>query len=93
MKQDREKKLWFRAKRYGYGWYPHAWQGWLVVFVWLLLFTGIVSWLNLKFANIWVAVTLSLLAGGFLTGVLYAIALKTGEKPRWKWGENKEDPE
>jgi len=24
-------KLWFKAKRYGWGWTPACWQGWLVL--------------------------------------------------------------
>jgi hypothetical protein len=29
-----EKKYWFPAKRYGWGWgIPNVWQGWLVLFV------------------------------------------------------------
>jgi hypothetical protein len=23
-------KLWFKAKNYGWGWYPITWQGWLI---------------------------------------------------------------
>jgi hypothetical protein len=26
-----EKKLWFKAKRYGFGWTPCSWEGWVVV--------------------------------------------------------------
>jgi len=30
-------KVWFKAKRYGYGWYPSSWQGLLITITFLLL--------------------------------------------------------
>ena len=30
-------QLWFKAKKYGYGWYPATWQGWLVILVYLTI--------------------------------------------------------
>ncbi len=24
-------KYWFKAKNYGWGWYPATWQGWLIL--------------------------------------------------------------
>lgn len=91
MKQSKHKKPWFRAKRYGYGWRPNSWQGWTVLFIWIALFAGIIAWLNLVFENAFIAVALSILAGAFLTGVLYVISMKTGEKPRWQWGDDKDE--
>lgn len=32
--------MWFRAKRYGWGWRPVTWQGWAVVAVWVAAFSG-----------------------------------------------------
>ncbi len=37
------QKYWFKAKEYGWGWYPSSRQGWLVMLVWLLAFTANVS--------------------------------------------------
>ena len=34
------RRPWFKAKRYGWGWAPATWQGWLV----LLLFIGLTVW-------------------------------------------------
>lgn len=33
-------QLWFRAKHYGWGWYPVTWQGWLtlVIGVWAIAY-------------------------------------------------------
>ncbi len=33
-----EEKVWFPAKKYGWGWgLPCTWQGWLVAALWLVL--------------------------------------------------------
>jgi len=35
---EEEKKFWFPAKRYGWGWgLPCRWQGWVVLLIYLLL--------------------------------------------------------
>ncbi len=74
-----KKELWFKAKEYGWGWYPCSWQGWLVLLAWAVLFVLAIvkmdhEWLkNLVFIIILIA-------------VLIGICLKKGEKPRWRWG-------
>jgi uncharacterized membrane protein len=30
------RKLWFKAKRYGFGWIPCSWEGWLVLIAFVL---------------------------------------------------------
>jgi hypothetical protein len=72
-----KKKLWFRAKMYGWGWYPSSWEGWLVLTVFALLI--IISALTLG--------PFSLLVATPLTIILIYICYKTGEKPRWRWGK------
>jgi len=80
-----ERKYWFPAKRYGWGWgIPSSWQGWLVLAAFLgLLVVG--SWLFPPSARLgaylaYVAVLCVLLVG--------TCWLK-GEPPRWRWGGNK----
>ncbi len=34
------KKYWFRPKRYGYGFEPISWEGWLVTFLFILAILG-----------------------------------------------------
>ena len=74
------KKLWFRRKIYGLGWYPVTWEGRVTILVWVTLFTfGVVTmdheWLkNLVFIIL-------------MTGVLIWICYKKGEKLRWQWGK------
>lgn len=80
------KKVWFKAKKYGYGWTPATWEGWVV----LAIFLGLV------FLNIWmvdpassdrevlvqtIPVTIVLIV------ILIFVCVKKGEKPRWRWGD------
>lgn len=40
-----ERKYWFRAKRYGWGWgLPTAWQGWVVMALFSCLLLVAVCW-------------------------------------------------
>ena len=76
------KKYWFPAKRYGWGWGPPStWQGWAV----LLGFAALVG------AGIVVfppqeGVGRLLAYLGLLTALLVAICWWKGEPPRWRWG-------
>ncbi|KVC51726.1 hypothetical protein [Burkholderia diffusa] len=78
------KRIWFPAKRYGWGWgLPVAWQGWVVL---LLFGTGII-------ASAWVVPPhRSPIAYGacivVLVALLTAVCWIKGEKPRWRWGKD-----
>jgi len=88
-------RLWFRARRYGWGWQPATWQGWLVLaiylvgfFVWLghYIFaatqSGHPATIGLHFVPL--ADLLPLLV---LTVALVAVCWIKGERPRWRWGK------
>jgi hypothetical protein len=76
-----KKKIWFPAKRYGWGWGPpNCWQGWLVMAVWfLVLLAGIP--LAIRSRVLFVAYAV------FLSAILIFICWLKGEKPRWRWGK------
>lgn len=76
----KKKDIWFKAKHYGWGWYPCTWQGWLVLFIWLILFLLTVK----RFDHEWLK---NLMIVFILTGILIWICYKKGEKPRWRWGK------
>ena len=77
-----EKKIWFPAKRYGWGWgLPVCWQGWVVIVVWVLLL-GAGTFLIPKHPGLYVAYSL------VLALVLIIICYLKGEKPRWRWGKD-----
>ena len=81
------KKLWFRAKIYGYGWYPCAWQGWIIVATYVLLVLYLFRTVDVDSHS--VSDTLIGVFVPFITLslLLIAICYKTGEKPRWRWGK------
>ncbi len=82
-------KLWFRRKKYGYGWYPASWEGWtvLVAFVifqvWNFLRLDSTSHSNSDTIRPFVIETFLAVL------VLIAICRFTGEPARWQWGEKK----
>lgn len=82
---------WFKRKLYGWGWTPVKWQGWLVLFVYiigaLLLFR--ISVLD-TFDELHQPLTRDILINfllklTLLTVILIFICYKKGEKPRWQW--------
>ena len=84
MKQERT--IWFVAKRYGWGWTPATWQGWLVVGVWSAVFTGSIVGIQLVLGDSPSGTFWSLAVGFVLTGILLIITYRTGELPAWHWG-------
>ena len=83
------KYHWFRAKRYGYGWYPITWQGWAVILGYVAVVLGAALLLTSTptdemlvpfFATIIVALV-----------VMIWICVKTGDPLRWRWGEKKDN--
>jgi hypothetical protein len=81
------KTYWFKAKTYGWGWYPSAWQGWLVTLGFLVLQLGNVYRLDfIRGASEQRLATEFVLETFFFVGILIWICYKTGEKPGWRWG-------
>ena len=84
------KHLWFRRKTYGYGWFPLTWQGWAIIAgyilgILLLAFRVQPSWTGEQLVwQLFVPV-------GILFISLITICIKTGEKPRWQWGNRDRD--
>ncbi len=80
------RPLWFKAKRYGWGWYPCTWQGWLIL---LFFIVGVVT--NMSGIDSAVQSPSDLFAHRLpatfiLVVFLIIICYLTGEKPRWRWG-------
>ncbi len=88
-----KRKLWFRSKRFGWGWYPSSWQGWVVTALFSLLYalSGVIFG---AFAPAVVQAGGSVVEGTILfisilillSAALLAICYRYGEKPRWRWG-------
>jgi hypothetical protein len=75
-------RYWFPAKRYGWGWgVPATWQGWLVLILWIVLFT--VGAFILAGRH-WLAFFVFEIG---MVGLIIAICFAKGEPPRWRWGK------
>ncbi len=75
-------ELWFRAKRYGYGWYPANYKGWLVILAYVILFIlSSILFINKDYIHVHIIVVI------ILTSALLVISYKKGEELRWRWGE------
>lgn len=87
MNEQKTKKLWFKRKRYGWGWMPSTWQGWVVLMFYVILITDHV--IAVDFDSISSGDLLTKFIPKFLliTLALIFICYLKGEKPRWSWGE------
>lgn len=86
-------KIWFRAKDYGWGWVPIAWEGWLVIAAFIVLAAGgsflIQHWKRTGGAQ--AAMLLHLAWIALLIAGLIAICYAKGERPEWRWGPRAAD--
>jgi len=77
-----ERKIWFPAKTYGWGWgLPNCWQGWVVMGLWAMLLAGGAALLlpnHLGFFTTYEVV---------MVMALITICYLKGEKPQWRWGK------
>ncbi|MFZ2038690.1 MAG: hypothetical protein WAV11_02030 [Minisyncoccia bacterium] len=88
------KRIWFRRKLYGWGWYPVTWEGWLVILVYIALILTLALTReeyipgNPDSGSNFLVFALPIIV---LTILLITISYKKGEKPRWQWGKRIED--
>ncbi len=88
---EKKNYLWFKAKRFGWGWYPCTWQGWVILLMYVFALV-----LNSIFVNNHVNSMPDLALQFFpetyvLTIFLIIICYVTGEKPSWNWGFKKKE--
>lgn len=88
-----EKEIWFKRKRYGWGWYPATWQGWAVLCIWIVLFVcgEVIFMRHLEEGASWHTVAAFLVYTSVLVSGLIGISYRYGEKPRWQWGDATKD--
>lgn len=82
-----EKKLWFKAKNYGWGWYPASREGWFVMIWYIVALIIIFKKMDPESQpgdEAFVGVTIPFV---IVTAILIFICYKTGEKPEWRWGK------
>ena len=81
-------KLWFKAKRYGSGWYPATWEGWLVTLLYVVLMVTVAAAVDETAQPRNATVAVVVMTWIVLTAALLVICYATGEKPRWRWGKD-----
>ena len=81
-----QNKFWFPAKTYGYGWGPpNCWQGWVVMVLYFAaLAVSAITFLPGKHTAQFLVCAVS------LTLALVIICWLKGERPRWRWGKDRE---
>ncbi len=77
---------WFKRKKYGWGWTPATWQGWLVLAVYLVFIVRMFRHIDAQSHS-----GSDTLIGFFIplivsTAILLIVCYLTGESPRWQWG-------
>lgn len=80
-----EKKLWFKAKCFGWGWYPCSWEGWLVTLIYAFGIFIFATTIDDSSSTREIFFTF-IFPMALLTLVLIRIAYRKGEKPSWRWG-------
>lgn len=79
----RNRNIWFPVKKYGWGWgLPIAWQGWVVLTIYIVLLAyGVFGLMNKSLPIPY------LLYFVIITMLLIIICYLKGEKPGWHWGK------
>lgn len=94
-----KKPLWFKAKQYGWGWYPVTWQGYAITLgfglAYAALFILLLSWLGVAtidggadYRQSSLSALEFIAAFALLTWGMIAICSRYGERPRWRWGRD-----
>ena len=82
------KKIWFKAKTYGYGWYPVTWQGWLIIVGYIVVVVlAAIFTIDTKSPDAAHGIGLFLIIETIAVITLILLARKYGEKARWRWGK------
>lgn len=92
MNEKDHKKYLMKRRRYGWGWVPVTWQGWLLLAMQFAVILTAASFLPAKPAQ----PTISELVRFFLIvaltiGVLILVTIQASPSPRWRWGKKKSD--
>ena len=86
-----DKKLWFKAKCFGWGWYPSSWQGWAILLMYVFAVFTVARQVDSASHSSSDALFGFIPVVYILTVFLLIICYATGEKPRWRWGISKKD--
>lgn len=80
------RSLWFSSKKYGWGWAPASWEGWVVLGTYLIVIVLNFFRINGQTHSVSDTLISFIPETSVLTFFLTYICIKTGEEPRWRWG-------
>ncbi len=83
-KNQQKREIWFKRKRFGLGWYPSSWQGWLVTF----FYAGFVILLSMRIdenSTMEEVMIRFAFPSLLLTLIFMKIAYKKGQSLKWQW--------
>ena len=81
---------WFKRRRFGWGWTPTTWQGWLCVVLAVALIFANSLFLDTHYIS-WVRISLYAVNTVAIIIVLVLISYAKGPKPAWRWGKKPTD--
>jgi len=85
--KDNPEGYWFKRKLYGYGWTPAKLMGWVT----LSLYVGIIGLYAWYITRIGAELSMKHLSFmGLVTILFLVIIYRTGESPKWQWGNKDE---
>ncbi len=93
MDKTQTKKLWFKRKKYGWGWIPVSWEGWMTLSFYLILVLSLLRSVDIAQGSTKDILINFLPRIIILTAILIVICYKKGETPKWTWGEEKTEVE
>jgi hypothetical protein len=84
MSMQTDRRYWFPAKRYGWGWgFPSSWEGWLALAAFFaLLAAGFFLFPPGDEMISFIAFVIVIAA------LFVAVCWLKGEPPRWRWGKD-----
>ena len=89
MTKPKGNSLWFKRRRYGYGWTPVTWQGWTTVggFLAIVLVVAFLAENAETDGLRWVYLNFMFAAALLLIGISFS----KGPSPKWRWGKSDDD--
>lgn len=87
------KQLWFKRRRYGWGWTPVRKQGWIAIALYLAFVVLSASFFSNTEELISSATGISLFVLTLLSGtmILISTTYQYAPSPKWRWGKKPDD--
>lgn len=90
MTKSQENKYWFKRRRYGFGWIPSTWQGWLSLVIMLaIIFGATYVFITTSPNNRSFFLYFNTIAMTIILAVI--LAASKGPSPKWRWGKKDHD--